>query len=42
MGSEQYVETKAHWFPDFEIVKKEGVPERHARGPASAPPVGRI
>ncbi|KAF4542900.1 Glutathione-dependent formaldehyde-activating family GFA [Lasiodiplodia theobromae] len=32
-NKEQYIETKSHWLPDLEVVKKEGVVERHPRGP---------
>lgn len=28
---EQYIETKSHWLPGFEVHKKEGVEERHPR-----------
>lgn len=31
--SEQYIETKSHWLPDFPVTRKEGVMERHQRGP---------
>ncbi|KAH7046694.1 Mss4-like protein [Macrophomina phaseolina] len=32
-NKEQYIETKSHWLPDLAVVKKDGVPERHPRGP---------
>lgn len=30
---EQYIESKNHFFPDFPVKPKEGIPERHPRGP---------
>lgn len=30
---EQYIETKSHWLPDFAVTRKEGVVEKHQRGP---------
>lgn len=30
---EQYIETKSHWLPDFSVTSREGVVERHERGP---------
>ncbi|KAJ4386794.1 hypothetical protein N0V93_009692 [Gnomoniopsis smithogilvyi] len=32
-NKEQYIETKSHWLPDFPVTAKEGVVERHERGP---------
>lgn len=30
---EQYIATKSHWLPDLAVTKKEGVVEKHQRGP---------
>lgn len=32
-NKEQYIETKSHWLPDLSVSKKDGVVERHSRGP---------
>lgn len=40
--TEQYVDSKAHWLPNLELLAKEGVQERHGRGPASAAPTAKI
>lgn len=32
-NKEQYIETKSHWLPDLPVSKKDGVIERHPRGP---------
>lgn len=32
-NKEQYIETKSHWLPDLSVSKKDGVIERHDRGP---------
>ncbi|KAK7537106.1 Mss4-like protein [Phyllosticta citribraziliensis] len=33
-NKEQYIEDKSHWLPDFELIEKEGVQLRHAKGPS--------
>ncbi|KAK8155897.1 hypothetical protein IWX90DRAFT_418326 [Phyllosticta citrichinensis] len=33
-NKEQYIEAKSHWLPDFELIEKEGVHLRHAKGPS--------
>lgn len=32
-NKEQYIETKSHWLPELSVSKKDGVVERHPRGP---------
>ncbi|KAK8185357.1 Mss4-like protein [Phyllosticta capitalensis] len=33
-NKEQYIEAKAHWLPDFDLIEKPGVAMRHERGPS--------